>query len=103
MVFTGSAGARSPSAPVARLAGMTSPNAVSDRLLTRIGGLLRQAESTDNGHEAEAFLAAAQRLATRSAIDLAVARAHTRDRERPDALIQRMIPIGEPGRKGLRT
>ncbi|MGW1743263.1 DUF2786 domain-containing protein [Nocardia sp. NPDC001965] len=82
---------------------MSSANAVSDRLLTRIGGLLRQAESTDNGHEAEAFLAAAQRLATRSSIDLAVARAHTRDRERPDALIQRMIPIGEPGRKGLRT
>ncbi|MEV3959580.1 DUF2786 domain-containing protein [Nocardia sp. NPDC050193] len=82
---------------------MSSANAVSDRLLTRIGGLLRKAESTDNEHEAEAFLAAAQRLATRSSIDLAVARAHTRDRERPSALIQRMIPIGEPGRKGLRT
>ncbi|MGW5387757.1 DUF2786 domain-containing protein [Nocardia sp. NPDC003963] len=82
---------------------MSTANAVSDRLLTRVGGLLRQAESTDNEHEAEAFLAAAQRLATRSSIDLAVARAHTRDRERPNELIQRMIPIGEPGRKGLRT
>ncbi|WP_328389406.1 DUF2786 domain-containing protein [Nocardia sp. NBC_00416] len=82
---------------------MSSADAVSDRLLTRIGGLLRKAESTDNEHEAEAFLAAAQRLATRSSIDLAVARAHTRDRERPAELIQRMIPIGEPGRKGLRT
>ncbi|MEU1983598.1 DUF2786 domain-containing protein [Nocardia sp. NPDC019395] len=82
---------------------MTTANAVSERLLTRIGGLLRQAESTDNEHEAEAFLSAAQRLATRSSIDLAVARAHTRNRERGATLIQRMIPIGEPGRKGLRT
>ncbi|WP_280397170.1 DUF2786 domain-containing protein [Nocardia carnea] len=82
---------------------MSTANAVSDRLLTRIGGLLRQAESTDNEHEAEAFMAAAQRLATRSSIDLAVARTHTRDRERGATLIQRMIPIGEPGRKGLRT
>ncbi|WP_280434665.1 DUF2786 domain-containing protein [Nocardia carnea] len=82
---------------------MSAPNAVSERLLTRIGGLLRQAESTDNEHEAEAFLAAAQRLATRSSIDLAVARTHTRDRERGATLVQRMIPIGEPGRKGLRT
>lgn len=82
---------------------MPTSNAVSERLLTRIGGLLRQAESTDNEHEAEAFLAAAQRLATRSSIDLAVARTHTRNRERGAALIQRMIPIGEPGRKGLRT
>lgn len=84
-------------------AAMSTANAVSDRLLTRIGGLLRQAESTDNEHEAEAFMAAAQRLATRSSIDLAVARTHTRDRERGATLIQRMIPIGEPGRKGLRT
>ncbi|MGW0180217.1 DUF2786 domain-containing protein [Nocardia sp. NPDC003345] len=82
---------------------MSTANAVPDRLLTRIGGLLRQAESTDNEHEAEAFMAAAQRLATRSSIDLAVARAHTRGRERASAPIQRMVPIGEPGRKGLRT
>ncbi|UGT59175.1 DUF2786 domain-containing protein [Nocardia asteroides] len=82
---------------------MTSPNAVPDRMLTRIGGLLRQAESTDNEHEAEAFLAAAQRLATRSAIDLAVARAHVAGRQRRAAPIQRVILIGEPGRKGLRT
>ena len=82
---------------------MPTSNAVSERLLTRIGGLLRQAESTDNEHEAEAFLTAAQRLATRSSIDLAVARTHTRHRERGATLIQRMIPIGEPGRKGLRT
>ncbi len=75
----------------------------TDKLLTRIGGLLRQAESTDNEHEAEAFLAAAQRLATRSAIDLAVARAHIADRERRPVPAQRMIRIGEAGKKGLRT
>ncbi|WP_019932165.1 DUF2786 domain-containing protein [Nocardia sp. BMG111209] len=77
--------------------------ATQDKLLTRIGGLLRQAESTDNEHEAEAFLAAAQRLATRSSIDLAVARAHVAGRERRAVPIQRMIPIGEPGKRGLRT
>lgn len=72
-------------------------------MLTRIGGLLRKAESTDNEHEAEAFLAAAQRLATRSSIDLAVARAHVAGRERRTTPIQRMIQIGEAGKKGLRT
>ncbi|MGV9412220.1 DUF2786 domain-containing protein [Nocardia sp. NPDC003693] len=74
-----------------------------DKLLTRIGGLLRQAESTDNEHEAEAFLAAAQKLATRSAIDLTVARAHVASRERRPTPVQRVIPIGESGKKGLRT
>ncbi|MEU4315867.1 DUF2786 domain-containing protein [Nocardia sp. NPDC024068] len=82
---------------------MSTANVVTDRLLTRIGGLLRQAESTDNEHEAEAFMAAAQRLATRSSIDLAVARAHTVGKEKSGTPIQRVVPIGEPGRKGLRT
>lgn len=74
-----------------------------DKMLTRIGGLLRQAESTENEHEAEAFMAAAQRLATRSSIDLAVARSHVANRERRPVPVQRVIPIGEPGKKGLRT
>ncbi|MFD0360556.1 DUF2786 domain-containing protein [Nocardia sp. GCM10030253] len=82
---------------------MTSPNAVPDRMLTRIGGLLRKAESTDNEHEAEAFLAAAQRLATKSSIDLTVARSHVAGRERRPTPVQRIIPIGEPRKKGLRT
>lgn len=82
---------------------MTSANAVTDRMLTRIGGLLRKAEATDNEHEAEAFLAAAQRLATRSSIDLAVARAHVTGKQQRATPIQRMIEIGAPGRKGLRT
>ncbi|WP_255450311.1 DUF2786 domain-containing protein [Skermania sp. ID1734] len=74
-----------------------------EKLLGRIGGLLRQAESTDNEHEAEAFLAAAQRLATQASIDLAVARAHIVNRERRPVPTQRIIKIGEPGKKGLRT
>ncbi|WP_063063782.1 DUF2786 domain-containing protein [Nocardia violaceofusca] len=74
-----------------------------DKLLTRIGGLLRQAESTDNEHEAEAFMAAAQRLATRSSIDLAVARAHIAGRERRPTPMQKVVAIGAAGKKGLRT
>ncbi|AYF76046.1 DUF2786 domain-containing protein [Nocardia yunnanensis] len=74
-----------------------------DKMLTRIGGLLRQAESTDNEHEAEAFLAAAQRLATGSSVDLAVARAHIASRERRPTPTQRVIPIGAAGKRGLRT
>lgn len=72
-------------------------------MLTRIGALLRQAESTDNPHEGEAFMAAAQRLATSSAIDLAVARAHTASSEKRATPTQRLITIGEPGKRGLRT
>ena len=41
-----------------------------DKMLARIAALLRQAEGTDNAHEAEAFMAAAQRLATATSIDL---------------------------------
>ncbi len=74
-----------------------------DKMLTRIGGLLRQAESTDNPHEAEAFMEAAQRLATATSIDLAVARSHGASRERQTAPVQRVIRIGEPGKKGLKT
>ncbi len=72
-------------------------------MLTRIGGLLRLAESTDNSHEGDAFMAAAQRLATAASIDLAVARAHAAGGQRRDTPTQRLISIGEPGKKGLRT
>lgn len=72
-------------------------------MLARIAALLRQAEGTDNAHEAEAFMAAAQRLATATSIDLAVARSHTAKREAAQAPTQRTITIGEAGTKGLRT
>lgn len=74
-----------------------------DRMLVRIAALLRQAENTDNLHEAEAFMAAAQRLATTTSIDLAVARAHSAVRTAAQAPVQRTVTIGEAGIRGLRT
>lgn len=72
-------------------------------MLARIAALLRQAEGTDNPHESEAFLAAAQRLATATSIDLAVARAHSAQRTAAQQPVQRTITIGDPGTRGLRT
>jgi uncharacterized protein DUF2786 len=74
-----------------------------DKMLARIAALLRQAEGTDNPHEAEAFMAAAQRLATATSIDLAVARAHSATRSKAQSPVQRTITIGNAGTKGLRT
>jgi hypothetical protein len=74
-----------------------------EKMLARIAALLRQAEGTDNPHEADAFLAAAQRLATATSIDLAVARSHSDARTRAQTPVQRTITIGEPGARGLRT
>lgn len=72
-------------------------------MLVRIAALLRQAEGTDNPHEAEAFMAAAQRLATATSIDLAVARSHAATRSPAQAPTQRTLTIGAAGSKGLRT
>ncbi|MGH3632648.1 DUF2786 domain-containing protein [Mycobacterium sp.] len=74
-----------------------------DKMLARIAALLRQAEGTDNVHEAEAFMTAAQRLATATSIDLAVARAHAAKRTPAQTPIQRTISIGAAASKGLRT
>jgi hypothetical protein len=74
-----------------------------DKMLARIAALLRQAEGTDNAHEAEAFMAAAQRLATATSIDLAVARSHAATRTPAQTPVQRTITIGNAGTKGLRT
>ncbi|KUI30777.1 hypothetical protein AU195_05165 [Mycobacterium sp. IS-1496] len=74
-----------------------------DKMLARIAALLRQAEGTDNVHEADAFMAAAQRLATATSIDLAVARSHTDQRTKAQMPVQRTITIGEAGTRGLRT
>ncbi|MCG5431976.1 DUF2786 domain-containing protein [Mycobacterium sp. MYCO198283] len=76
---------------------------MTDKMLARIAALLRQAEGTDNPHEAEAFLAAAQRLATATSIDLAVARSHAKSRTPQQVPVQRTVTIGNPGTKGLRT
>jgi hypothetical protein len=74
-----------------------------DKMLARIAALLRQAEGTDNEHEAATFMAAAQRLATTTSIDLAVARAHSATRDKAQTPTQRTITIGNPGARGLRT
>ncbi|WKG03749.1 DUF2786 domain-containing protein [Mycolicibacterium sp. HK-90] len=74
-----------------------------DKMLARIAALLRQAEGTDNLHEAEAFMAAAQRLATATSIDLALARAHSAERTKAQMPVQRTITIGQAGARGLRT
>jgi Protein of unknown function (DUF2786) len=74
-----------------------------DKMLARIAALLRQAEGTDNVHEAEAFMAAAQRLATSTSIDLAVARSHSAQRSKAQTPVQRTITIGAAGTRGLRT
>lgn len=71
--------------------------------LPRIAALLRKAESTDNEHEAAAYMEAAQRIATAASIDLALARAHTDRREARTAPTSREVVIGEAGRRGLRT
>lgn len=76
---------------------------MADRTLQRIAALLHKAEATDNDHEADAFLTAAQRLATLHSVDLAVARAHTDRQERRTTPTQRTVEIGEAGTRGLRT
>ena len=74
-----------------------------DKTLVRIAALLRQAEGTSNEHEADAFMQAAQRLATTHSIDLAVARAHTAKREAREQPVIKRIDIGPSGKRGLRT
>src|SRR6516165_5900372 len=74
-----------------------------DKMLARIAALLRQAEGTDNAHEAEAFMAAAQRLATATSNDLALARSHSAQRTKAQLPVQRTVTIGQAGTKGLRT
>jgi hypothetical protein len=74
-----------------------------DKMLARIAALLRQAEGTDNVYEADAFMAAAQRLATATSIDLAVARSHAAQRSASQRPVQRTVTIGAAGTKGLRT
>lgn len=73
-----------------------------DKYLSKIAKLLRQAESTTNEAEAEAFMQAAQRLATATAISLEVARQHQADTERRQTPIQKQIVIGKSGKHGLK-
>ena len=76
-----------------------------ERLLDKIGKLLAQAEGTDNEHEAEAFVARAQELATSYAVDLELARARQQARRLKaveEAFEQRRLVIGNKGKRGNR-
>lgn len=74
-----------------------------DKLLSKISALLRQAEGTDNEHEAQTFMQAAQRLATAASIDLALARAHDPAARTNTTPVSRQITIGEARKRGLKT
>lgn len=63
------------------------------KTIDRIAALLAQAEGTTNEHEAEAFMAKAQKLASLAAIDLEVARQHQRNRDEREQPVQRQITI----------
>lgn len=75
----------------------------NDKMLTRIGNLLRQAEGTDNQSEADAFTEAAQRLATTHSVSLELARTAAGARDKTAVPITRTSTIGKRGKKGLRT
>ena len=77
---------------------MTSPTTT----LEKIGKLLVQAENTTNENEANAFLTAAQRLATLAGVDLNRARMSQEAKHRT-LPTQKQLRVGERGKKGLRT
>lgn len=64
-----------------------------------VSALLAKAERTENSHEAEAYLAKAQELATLHAIDLAAAALAAGGRARATVPVQRTITIGEPRKR----
>lgn len=74
-----------------------------NKVLARIAALLVQAEQTDNGHEADAFMTAAQRLATLNSIDLAKARNYQSRRTAKAKPVHRSLVLGLKRQRGLRT
>lgn len=76
---------------------------MSEKYLEKIAKLLVQAERASTPEEAEAFTARAQQLASATAIDLAVARAHAARKEQRSAPVVREIVLGERGKRHLRT
>lgn len=74
-----------------------------DSIAAKIGALLLKAEATDNEHEADAYMAAAQRLSTQYQIDMEVARLAHGSRQAPPTPVIRRIVIGEAGKRGLFT
>lgn len=74
-----------------------------DTLLVKIAALLRQAESTDNEHEAEAYVNKAQTLASLAQIDLATARNFVPSHERREQPTIETLQLGPRGKMGLHT
>lgn len=74
----------------------------TDKTMSRIQALLRKAERTDNPHEAEAYLAKAQQLATQASIDLAKARAADGNASKITPEMRTVI-LGRPRQRGLQT
>lgn len=77
-------------------------NDPDDKTMNRIQALLRKAERTDNPHEAEAYLAKAQQLATQASIDLAKARAADGNASKITPEMRTLI-LGRPRQRGLQT
>jgi hypothetical protein len=67
--------------------------------VSRIAALLAKAERTDNQHEAEAYLAKAQHLATLRSVDLAMVRARSARQQRRVAPVSRTVQVGESGKR----
>lgn len=69
---------------------------MSATILDKIAKVLAKAENTDNEHEADAFLAHAQRMATAHSIDMALARRHVAKAHKRETPVQRTITVGAP-------
>lgn len=82
-----------------------APSAEQEAWRTRIAAILRQAEATPHRAEAETFMARAQELATRHAIDLALVAARHRADGRPPAEQPEEVTVvvGRPGQRWLRN
>lgn len=71
---------------------------MDDRYVERIAALLNKAESTDSEHERDALVAAAQRLAAKHSIDLALAAGRSADRT-PQLVVERFeFPVSAQNR-----
>ena len=67
--------------------------------VSTIAALLAKAERTDNPHEAEAYLAKAQHLATLRSVDLAMVRARAARTQKRVVPVARTVRIGEAGKR----
>ena len=76
-------------------------SSTTETMITKIGKVLRQAESAGTEGEREVFLAKAQEMATRHSVTLATARAHQARTEERSAPVARSYRVGEARQRGL--